>query len=53
MVYLSNQILFVILVAVLFVGGSSKLMFWEIEEGWRGGLGDDDEDEAAERDKKC
>ena len=53
MVYLSNQILFVILVAVLIVGGSSKLMFWEIEEGWRGGLGDDHEDEAAERGKKC
>jgi len=53
MVYLSNQILFVILVAVLFVGGSSKLMFWGIEEGWRGGLGDDDDADAAERDKKC
>ena len=55
MVYLSNQILFVILVAVLIVGGSSKLMFGEIEEGWRGGLGDDDvdEDQADELAKKC
>ena len=53
MVYLSNQILFVILVAVLIVGGSSKLMFWEIEEGWRDGLGDDDDADAAERSKKC
>ena len=41
MAYLSNQILFVILVAVLIVGGSSKLMFGDIEEGWRGGFNDD------------
>lgn len=53
MVYLSNQILFVILVAVLIVGGSSKLMFGDIEEGWRSGLGEDDDAYATESVKKC